>query len=353
MKDHALRVLAIASFAILMSFFHACAPATYERPKIDLVWPLPPDEPRIRFVDMISSSLDFGKSSGGVSAAFFGEENIEGFSKPYGVAVDRDGKIYVTDIGRVFIIDLQKKDYELLGTEAGSGRLAIPIGITVARDGRVFVTDTAQDRVFVYSGKKFVTALGKTGELQSPSGVALDEARGLIYIVDSRKHMVFVYSLKDYAKIREFGQRGGGPGEFNFPTNITVDSDGKVYVVDTANFRIQIFDPEGKYLKTIGALGDSPGSLARPKGVGVDSEGHIYVVDTAFQNFQIFDQEGNVLLFVGGAGFGPGKFALPAGLAIDAQDRIYVVDQMPANLQIFQYIGDKANKVQGTEQKQK
>ena len=76
-------------------------------------------------------------------------------------------------------------------------------------------------------------------------------------------------------------------------------------------------------------------------------------MDTAFQNFQIFDQEGNVLLFVGGAGFGPGKFALPAGLAIDAQDRIYVVDQMPANLQIFQYLGEKANKVQGTEQKQK
>ena len=353
MKDHAVRVLAIASFAILMSFFHACAPATYERPRIDLVWPLPPDEPRIRFVDMISSSLDFGKSSGGVSAAFFGEENIEGFSKPYGVAVDRDGKIYVTDIGRVFIIDLQQKDYELLGTEAGSGRLAIPIGITVARDGRVFVTDTAQDRVFVYAGKKFVTALGKTGELQSPSGVALDEARGLIYIVDSRKHMVLVYSLKDYTKIREFGQRGGGPEEFNFPTNITVDSDGKVYVVDTANFRIQIFDPDGKYLKTIGALGDSPGSLARPKGIGVDSEGHIYVVDTAFQNFQIFDQEGNVLLFVGGAGFGPGKFALPAGLAIDAQDRIYVVDQMPATLQIFQYLSDKAGKIQGTEQKQK
>ena len=353
MKDHAVRVLAIASFAILMSFFHACAPATYERPRIDLVWPLPPDEPRIRFVDMISSSLDFGKSRGGMAAAFFGEENIEGFSKPYGVAVDRDGRIYVTDIGRVFIIDLQKKDYELLGTEAGSGRLAIPIGITVARDGRVFVTDTAQDRVFVYSGKKFVTALGKTGELQSPSGVALDEARGLIYIVDSRKHMVLVYSLKDYTKIREFGQRGGGPGEFNFPTNITVDSDGKVYVVDTANFRIQIFDPEGKYLKTIGALGDSPGSLARPKGIGVDSEGHIYVVDTAFQNFQIFDQEGNVLLFVGGAGFGPGKFALPAGLAIDAQDRIYVVDQMPATLQIFQYLADKGGKIQGQEQKQK
>ena len=77
--------------------------------------------------------------------------------------------------------------------------------------------------------------------------------------------MVLVYSLKDYTKIREFGQRGGGPEEFNFPTNITVDSDGKVYVVDTANFRIQIFDPEGKYLKTIGALGDSLVLLPVPR----------------------------------------------------------------------------------------
>jgi DNA-binding beta-propeller fold protein YncE len=352
MKQHAIRVLVAASFIILISIFHACAPATYERPKIDLVWPLPPDEPRIKFVDIFASSLDFGKSRS-FSSALFGEEDVEGFNKPYGVAVDKEGRIYVTDIGRVFVIDLQKKDYELLGTEAGSGRLAIPIGITVAQDGRVFVADTAQDRVFVYSEKKFVTAIGKTGELESPSGVALDEKRGLIYIVDSKKHMVSIYSLKDYSKIRAFGQRGGGPGEFNYPTNITLDKDGKVYVVDTANFRVQIFDPEGKHLKTIGSLGDTPGSLARPKGIGVDSEGHIYVVDTAFQNFQIFDQEGNVLLFVGGAGYGPGKFGLPAGLTIDENDRIYVIDQIPANLQIFQYLGDKAKKTQGLEQKQK
>ncbi len=338
---HAVRFLVSAAFVIFTSFMNACAPVMYERPKVDLVWPLPPDEPRIKFVDMIASSLDFGKTKGGISSALFGEEDVEGFNKPYGVAVDAQGRIYVTDIGRVFIIDLQKKDYELLGTEAGTGRLSIPIGITVAKDGRVFVTDTAQDRVFVYSGKKFVAAMGKSGEFESPSGVALDEQRELIYIADSKKHMVLVYSLKDYAKIREFGRRGAGPGEFNFPTNITVDKTGKVYVVDTANFRVQIFDPEGKHLKTIGALGDTPGSLARPKGIGIDSDGHIYVVDTAFQNFQIFDQDGNILLFVGGAGYGPGKFGLPAGLTIDNQDNIYVVDQIPANLQIFKYLGDK------------
>jgi len=351
-KHQPLRLLVFASFTALMSFFNACAPATYERPKIDLVWPLPPDEPKIKFIDMVSSSLDFGKSEG-FRAALFGEENIKGFEKPYGVAVDKAGKIYVSDLGAVFVLDLQNRDFDFLGTEPGTGRLIMPIGIAISHDDRIFVADVAQDRVFVYSGKKYIAAIGKTGEFDNPTGVAIDHKRGLLYVVDTKKHKVSVYSLSDYSFIRAFGSRGKENGQFNFPTNIAVDGEGKVYVVDTANFRIQIFDAEGKFLKSIGKLGDSPGSFARPKGVGVDSEGHIYAVDTAFQNFQIFDQDGNLLLFVGGAGHTPGTFGLPAGLAVDNQDRIYVIDQMPARLQIFQYLGGKGKIPSVQEQKPK
>lgn len=325
--------------ATLLMGVVACAPAP-ERKKIDLVWPLPPDEPKIKFVDMISSTLDLGKKTG-LAETLFGEERIEAFNKPYGVAVDKEGKIYVTDIGRVWVLDLENRTYDFIGAEAGTGQLRVPIGAATASDGRVFVTDTAADRVYVYVKGRYAAALGQTGEFESPSGVALDEVRGLVYVADAKKHIVNVYRLNDYSKIRTIGKRGTETAEFNFPTNIAVDAEGNVYVVDTGNFRVQIFDHEGKYLKTIGKLGDTPGSLARPKGIAIDSEGHIYVIDAAFQNYQIFDKDGNLLLFVGGAGVEPGQFLLPAGIAIDKEDKIYVVNQIPANLQIFQYLGEK------------
>jgi DNA-binding beta-propeller fold protein YncE len=325
---------------IILAGATACAPPLYERKPADLVWPLPPDAPRIKYVDMFRSTLDFERKKGFIDT-LFGEEQVEGFNKPYGVAVDKEGKIYVTDIGRVFVIDLKKKEYEFIGMDPTPGRLANPIGIAMASDGRLFVADTAADRVFVYMKGKYVAAIGKTGEFEGVSGIALDEKRGLIYVVDTRKHVVNVYALEDYSKIRTIGKRGTERGEFNFPTNVAVDAEGRAYVVDTMNFRVQVFDHDGTYLRSIGTMGDSPGSFARPKGIAIDSEGHMYVVDAAFQNFQIFDQEGKLLLFVGGAGVNPGQFLLPAGMTIDDEDRIYVVDQYPGSVQIFQYLGEK------------
>jgi DNA-binding beta-propeller fold protein YncE len=323
---------------LLIGFITGCA-ATPDRKAIDLVWPLPPDPPRIKFVDIIMSSLDLGKKRS-VTELLFGAEKPMTFTKPYGVAVGRDGKIYVTDVGRVIVLDRENRDYSLLGVDPGTGQLRVPIGIASTNDGRIIVSDVGAARVYVYFDGRVIAVLGKTGEFESPSGVAIDEKNGILYVVDSKKHQVKSYTLNDYKPLGAIGKRGTQDGEFNYPTNIAVDDEGKLYVVDTGNFRVQVFDALGNLVKTIGQIGDTPGSLARPKGIAIDSEGHIYVVDAAFQNFQIFNQEGQLLLFVGSAGTEPGKFLLPAGIAIDGEDRIYVVDQYPGGIQIFQYLSE-------------
>jgi len=328
----------------------ACAPALPEKKKIDLVWPLPPDEPRIKYVDYFTNSLDLEVKKG-VSELLFGEEKVDSLDKPYGVAVDKQGRVYITDLGRVWVIDFKNKTYRFIGDEPGVGRLNFPVGITTTSDNRVFVTDINLDRVFVFNPDgRFMSAIGEKGELDGPSGVAVDEKNRLIYVVDSKKHQVNVYSLDTFKKVRVMGKRGSENGEFNFPTNIALDKEGRLYVVDTGNFRVQIFDSEGRFIKSMGKAGDTPGSFARPKGIAIDSEGHIYVVDAAFQNFQIFDFEGNILLFVGSAGVEPGQFLLPAGIAIDDEDRIYVINQIPPSLQIFEYMGEKWKKRQARAQ---
>ena len=106
------------------------------------------------------------------------------------------------------------------------------------------------------------------------------------------------------------------------------------------NFRVQVFDVDGRVIGKVGEMGASLGQFARPKGVALDSEGNIYVVDAAFNNFQIFNTGGELLMFVGRVGTQPGEFWLPAGLHIDQQDRIYVVDQYNRRVQVFQYLGE-------------
>ena len=76
------------------------------------------------------------------------------------------------------------------------------------------------------------------------------------------------------------GERGVGPGQFNFPTNVALDATGRLYVTDSLNFRVQVFDSRARAAsRQIGGQGDMPGYFSQPKGLAVDGEDHLYVVD--------------------------------------------------------------------------
>ena len=215
----------------------------------------------------------------------------------------------------MFVFDPKARSVGFIG-ENGAGKISKPVGVAVDDSGTAFVADATLKRVFGYAPDgQLAIAIGHEGELQNPSGLAIDRQRRQLYVADAKKHQVLCYSAADGRFIRAIGKRGVEHGEFNFPTNLTVDREGRLYVADTLNFRIQVFDA-----------------------AGVDSEGHIYVADTSFNNFQIFDADGQILLFVGATGTGPGEFLLPAGLFVDDEDRIYIADQGNARVQVFQRV---------------
>jgi DNA-binding beta-propeller fold protein YncE len=326
-------------FLFAMLAIAACGSARLEQERVNLVWPSPPDEPKIQYKGAVKSAVDVGAKTDGFDA----------LKKPYGVAVDKAGRICVTDEGRVLLFDPVKHEQKYLGDKQGPGRLTEPLGIAVSRNGNIFVTDIAARKVFVYSPDgTFVAAIGGANAFEAPNGIAIDDALGRVYVVDSKKHRVSVYSLDGFSALSVIGSRGvGKDGRFNFPTNAAVDSRGDLYVVDTGNFRVQVFDKNGKYVRSIGKPGNRPGFFARPKGIAVDSEDHIYVADAAFQNVQVFDPTGRLLLFFGTGGWGPGRFTLPAGMTIDSRDRLYIVDQWPGNVQMFQYLGRSPQKQAG------
>jgi DNA-binding beta-propeller fold protein YncE len=317
----------------------SCTTKAPERTE-DLVWPPPPEEPKIRFVRAYCCLDDFGKS--GTDAwleSLFGASGSLRMSKPYGITTDANGKLYVTDTGfrTVWVFDERAKKVTMLG----AGALGTPIGVAVDGKGRAFVSDARGQRVYAYdpSGKQ-IMVLGQKDEFGNPAGLAIDRASNRLYVANSKLHKIRVYDTETGKFLFDIGGRGSEEGKLNFPTNLFIKS-GKIYVSDTGNFRVQLYDLDGRFLKTFGKVGDRFGEFSRPRGIGVDSEGHIYVADSAFDNFQIFDEEGRILLFVGARGSTPGFFSIPAGLHIDERDRIYVADQYNNRVQVFQYLGDK------------
>ncbi|HFC54048.1 MAG TPA: 6-bladed beta-propeller [Gammaproteobacteria bacterium] len=311
--------------------------------KVDLVWPPPPEQPRVRYLGSYSSQLDLkGRSS--LKARLLGEDPRGfGLQKPYGVTATDDGRrIYVADTKRAAIVvfDFDTKKVYPFQTDA-AGALQSPIEVRVDSRGRLYVTDPVRSRLFIFSPEgKTLYALGASEKLERPTGLALDEQRERIYVADRGTHRILVYNLDGEFQYA-FGERGTGPEQFNLPINLAVDRDGNLYVVDFGNFRVQMFSSGGDFLGMFGEAGDKMGNMARPKGIAVDSDGHIYVVDAAFGNFQIFNREGRILLFVGQMGHNPGQFWLPTGMYINAQNRIYVSDSLNARIQVFQYLPEQ------------
>ncbi|UCF67164.1 MAG: SMP-30/gluconolactonase/LRE family protein [Acidobacteriota bacterium] len=269
---------------------------------VELVWPLPPDQPRIRYLGTLTGESDYQKNESRFRRFLLGRRTEPGVSlhKPYGVTTDSAGRIYVSDtgLGTIVVFDETARQVNVL-TDEGGVRLVTPIGMAIDRDDRLFVADADLNQVFcIGPDGQLLMSIGASEKLQNPTGVAIDQARGRLYVVDSHLHKLFIYDLAGRL-LETWGSRGSIAGTFNFPTNIALDPSGNVYVVDTGNFRVQVFDPDGKLLIAFGEAGDGSGSFHRPKGIALDSDQNIYVVDAAFNNFQIFDREGQLLLFVG------------------------------------------------------
>jgi len=222
-----------------------------------------------------------------------------------------------------------------------------PYGITTDSRGRIYAADTELGVVFVIDPAGEVIARFGAASLARPGGIAIDRQRNRLYAADAKENRVAVFDIKKFEFMGYIGKPGKGntqeKGALAGPTNVALDRQGNVYVADTLNCRIQIFNPAGKFLRMFGTQGDRPGDLVRPKGIALDSEGHVYVADAEFNNFQIFSPEGQPLLAVGMLGTSPGEFGLIAGLHIDSEDRIYTTEMYIGRVQVFQYIAQPAS----------
>ena len=106
------------------------------------------------------------------------------------------------------------------------------------------------------------------------------------------------------------------------------------------NWRIQVIDKDGNFVRAFGGHGSAPGQFGRPKGISINSEGVVLVSDGDFNRVTLFSSGGMPLLLFGNKGRNPGEFLNPYGIFIDKNDRFYVVDQTSRRVHMYQLYTD-------------
>ncbi|WP_374686840.1 flippase activity-associated protein Agl23 [Promineifilum sp.] len=176
------------------------------------------------------------------------------------------------------------------------------------------------------------------GTLSSPRNVAAGPD-GLIYVADSGNHRIQVFDA-DGTYLRGWGSFGAEPGQLNEPWGLAVD-EAFVYVADTWNHRIQKFTLTGEFVGAYGASGapaaDDPGGglglFFGPRDIALIGEDQLLVTDTGNHRLQLLDRDGNFLNQVGSFGSQLGQFNEPVGLAVAPDGSIYVADTWNGRIQ--------------------
>jgi len=212
-----------------------------------------------------------------------------------GVDVDRDGQsIWVAErcganscAGSKLAPILEFDPSGKLLRSFGAGRLIFPHGFHVDRDGNIWVTD----------------AKGAGG----------------------KGHQVLKFSPdgKLLLALGKPGVPGSGPDELNQPSDVAVAPNGDIFVADGhdegSNMRIVKYTKEGKFIKSWGKPGKGPGELNVPHGIAFDSQGRLFVADRGNNRLQIFDQDGKVIAEWK-------QFSRVSGIYIDKNDVLYAAD---------------------------
>ena len=231
-------------------------------------------------------------SSDGIHLRSFGgegEENGE-FNQPSGIAFDIHGNIIVTDCNndRVQVFDRNGKFLRNFGKYGTLHKLKNPEGLSINGQGYIIVSDRVNKLIKIFSSSgEYLGKFGGAGSLVSPYHCI---QHGQYFIVsDCDDHSIKMFDLGGKF-IFKFGKQGNKDGEFNEPSYLSVNKQGLLMVCDSKNHRVQVFELSGKFVTKFGREGSERGEFNCPVSTASLSDGRIVVSDVKNYRIQIFDQ---------------------------------------------------------------
>lgn len=268
--------------------------------------------------------------------------------EPEGIDVDKDGNIFVNEIGenRINIFDSNGALILTWGSSGNDpGQFSHPHGNEVEDERNnteneyVYIADQNNDRIqkFTKNGT-FVTTWAEKGEGDGQflhiHGVDLD-SEGNVYVSDRDQPSIQKFT-NNGTFIKKWGSQGTQEGQFDQPWDVAVSPDDRIFVPDFGNNQIQIFSNEGGFITSWGTAGLGPGQFNGPAVVAFDSDGNVYMTDSGNQRAQKFTSTGDFITQWREEGEGNGQFSMPEGLAVDySSGKVYVSDTSNNNVQVF------------------
>lgn len=292
-----------------------------------------------------------------VTSKFFSRVEVLGsrgvapgqFTKPRSLVCDRDDNLYVSDMtGRVQKFD--RDGHYVLQWQMPQTDLGKPKGLGLDRDGNILVLEPHYQRVnhFDTSGhllRQWGRRGTNDGEFILPRGI-VQNTRGEFYLCeytvmervqrfspDRLPSAAEPFDATRHRPVSVWGAPGTGPGEFNRAESLCLGPGESVYIADSCNHRIQVFDPAGKFLRTYGKAGSNAGDFSYPYDIKVDALGQQYVCEFGNSRISVFDPQDRLLEVIGKAGRLPGEFFNPWSIAFDSKGNLYVADSQNHRVQ--------------------
>ena len=259
------------------------------------------------------------------------------FVKPRSVVVDRNDNVYVCDMtGRV-----QKFNPEgnyLLQWQMPEIERGRPKGMALDHKGNIIVVEPHYSRINHFTPEgRLVSQWGRhgreRGELSFPRAIAI-ASDGSAFVSEFQ----IVERLQKFDLARgsvqiEIRGAGHGPRQFNRAEGLSLDDAGNLYVADSCNHRVQVFDGDGAFLREHGGPGAARGEFSYPYDVRVDEQGRQYVCEFGNSRVTVLDADDQVLEVIGSAGSAPGLFNNPWSLALDSHGNLYIADSQNHRVQ--------------------
>ena len=259
---------------------------------------------------------------------------------PTRIAIDQEGNLYVTQPRIKNNLLVYNRHGKLIRTLYG---LNGPIGVALGSDAKIYIGNNTTDSVDVYNNDfSFSHQLGSgNGEVQTPNSIAISSS-GLIYVVDSKGHIIKAYN-PDGSKAFTFGGWGKGNGQFNVPLDIAIDEGaGELYIIDlgiyndpvngqTAGARVQVFNLNGTFIRSFGQYGLGEGRLLRPLGIAF-KDGRVYVSDGFQALIKVYDGNGNFIESIYDTAH---QLKTPIGVAVGKDKRVFISSSNEPSIEVF------------------
>ena len=257
---------------------------------------------------------------------------VTGLYSPCGIAFNNREEMIVSECNahRLSILDTRGQKIRTFGSRGDSPHQMIyPKGIATDDSGNIYVSSEHKLQKFTSTGEliKYVGREGgKEGEFDDPRGLTLRD--NLVYVCDCNNHRIQVFDL-DLNFVRSIGSCGSGRGEFGLPSDVKFDAAGNMFVADWGNGRVQVMDSSGRFIREFGR-----GKLSLPSGLFI-ADKYVYVSDISGSCIVVYETSGQYVTSFGGFGLNEGEFQYPFCITSCVDSFIHICDLHYDRVQIF------------------